>query len=122
MTEKIIGYVLFCIGLLVIIFSTYAGYQVFTKQAQPIDVFHFPNITMDVTQALTSGLPKELTQNLPPQRQEIIPAEMINQPMNFFTYLIFMGFMASTGAKLAGLGIQLIRPIVVKMHEKPSPS
>lgn len=123
MTEKIIGYLLLGIGLLFIVYSAFDSYQVFTKQKQPIQLFTFSGISLDVTQALSAGLPKELTQtgfSLPPQKQQIISADMINIPMNLFAELLLMGFMASIGARLATIGTQLIRPIVVKLHEESS--
>lgn len=121
MTEKIIGYILLAVGILVIVSPTVAAYQVFTKQATPVEVFHFSGISMDISKALSQGMPEELIKSgytLPPMQQEIISADMINKPINFFTYLFFMGFVASAGVKIAGLGIQLIRPIIIKIPEK----
>lgn len=121
MTEKIVGYALLVAGILVIVWSTFSAFQVFTRQAAPVEVFRFSGISMDITKALSQGLPKELIQSgytLPPQQQEIISADLINQPINFFTYLFFMGFIGSVGVKIAGLGIQLVRPIIVKIPEK----
>lgn len=127
MTEKIIGYILLAVGLLIIILAAFSSYEVFTKKAAPVGLFQFSGISIDLSQTLTASLPKELSQTgytLPPLQQEIISGNMINQPMNFFAYLIFMGFMSSIGVKIAGLGIQLIRPTVIKMPDtqKVTPS
>jgi hypothetical protein len=125
MTEKIVGYALLTIGFGIIVFALISAYLVFTKQMAPVDLFHFPGITVDISSAISAGLPKELTQTgfvLPPQKQEIISADIINVSMNYFTYLIFMGFMVTGGAKIAGVGAQLVRPVIVRVNEKTAPN
>lgn len=136
MTEKIVGYLLFIVGLLLVVYTAFDVYLVFTAKKMPIQLFQFPGISVDFTKLMpsaptdVSGLPanidiaKILSQVTAAtqkggQKQEMISAAMINVPLNYFTHLMLMGFLLNVGIKISGLGIQLIRPIVVKLRESP---
>lgn len=126
MTEKIIGYVLLIIGVVIIIFSAISVWGVFTKKTQPVQLFNFEGISLDVggivQQNLSQSLPPEaaglLKQQASSQPTEIIPPDLINDSSNIFAHLILMGFIASIGFKIASLGVMLVRPVVVKLKAK----
>ncbi|MCL4389907.1 MAG: hypothetical protein M1484_01415 [Patescibacteria group bacterium] len=103
MIEKITGYSLLAVGIAAIVFAAFNVYFVFTKQALPIQVFNFPAVSM------------ELVPGTKPV--ELVSADMLNQSSNLLAHLLLMGFIASIGQKLASLGVQLLRPIVVKVKE-----
>ena len=108
MTEKLIGYILLITGLLIIIFSGFSVYQVFTKKTTPTDVFDFSGIILDTSDMAGIALPNA----------EILPAEVLNGSLNYFAYLFFMGFIASIGYKISSLGVNLIRPIIIKAKDE----
>ena len=137
MTEKVIGYFFVFLGVGVIFFATFNIYSVFTKKARPVDVFSFPPIALDLSQAATVSLPQELVEagveieTPPSQKQEIIPSTMLNQTSNLVAHLVLMGFIVNVGFKVAMLGTQMVRPVIVKVrpneqsvlvpHKKPAP-
>ena len=108
MTEKITGYSLLGIGIFLIIISVVSVFQVFTGQVKPVRLFQMQGISLDLGSQAGIKLPTT----------EIIPAALINDSTNLFLHLLLMGFIASTGQKLASLGVQLVRPIVVKLNEQ----
>lgn len=122
MSEKMIGYSLLVIGILIICFTGFSVYTVFTKQAEPVQLFNFQGIGINVSQIVSGSLPSEISQfvakNKEPQTTEIISADMLNVSSNFIAHYILMGFLASIGFKLATLGTMLVRPIVVKLKTK----
>jgi hypothetical protein len=122
MSEKISGYILIVVGIIIISASAYSAYAIFTKKAQPADLFNFQPIGIDTNQLLGSALPPEIADRMLNQanapKTEIIPAALINDSSNIFAHLLLMGFLASIGYKLASLGIMLVRPIVVKLKSK----
>ena len=122
MSEKIIGYILLILGLIIIFFSGFSVYQVFTKQAKPAQLFNFKGIGLDTSSIISNSLPPEFAQMVPKNSggatQEIIPPALLNESSNIFAHLMLMGFLMSLGAKIASLGIQLVRPIVVKLKTK----
>lgn len=110
MTEKVIGYVLLTVGLLIIVFAAVNVFAVFTGQAQPVQLFHFQSVSLDLGSSL--GLPKGTS-----PATELLSAKDLNQMSNIGAQLLLMGFLAGVGQKLAALGVDLIRPIVVKGKE-----
>ena len=120
MSEKILGYGLITIGIILILAAAFSVFAVFTGGAQPVNLFKFNGLSLDLGPSLLGGLPPEMTKGLKVSSSptEIIPAQMLNSTANIFAHLMLMGFIASIGQKLASLGVQLIRPIVVKVSGK----
>ncbi len=103
MSEKIIGYSLLAVGVLVIIFTAGSVFVVFTGKILPIQLFNLPAITL----SLAPGT----------KPVELMTADAINQTSNLAAHLFLMGFLAGAGQKLASLGVQLVRPIVIKAKD-----
>ncbi|EKD32307.1 MAG: hypothetical protein ACD_77C00126G0001, partial [uncultured bacterium] len=106
MSERILGYALLTIGIVVMVLSGLSVYQVFTKKTQPVKLFNFTGINIDLAQMTANQLT-----NLPPEmsqfinqgsneksnayKTEILPADLINDSSNIFAHLLLMGFIAS---------------------------
>lgn len=119
MPEKIIGYALLIIGIVIIVFSAISVWGVFTKKVQPVQLFNFKGVSLDLGGVISQNLPQEAKSLVKPSAPtEIISADFINDSSNIFAHLILMGFLASIGFKLASLGVMMIRPIVVKLKAK----
>lgn len=121
MSEKIIGYILLVVGIMIILTSAISTYSVYTKKNEPVKLFSFRSISLNTNEIIAANLPVEMSgllaqQPTQVQQTELIPAEMLNETTNVFAHLFLMGFIASVGYKIATLGTQLIRPIVVKMR------
>lgn len=115
MSEKLVGYLLLAIGIVVILYSAISVYSVFTGQAEPFALFHFPALT--IHPAASSGFEKTALPIAIPS-MELIPASMVNQIANLAAYTMLMSFVSTIGYKIASLGIQLLRPI--KLNPQPS--
>ena len=120
MTEKIIGYLLIAGGILVMIFSSFDVYLIFTKQKEPIKLFSFKGVGIDTGKLLPADLPPELskqlqTNQLGQNQVELISPDILNDTSNIFAHIILMGFILNLGYKLASLGTKLVRPIQVKL-------
>lgn len=121
MSEKILGYILLALGIMIIIYSAISVYMVFTKQSRPVELFDLPAVSLNANQLLSGALPPEaqgLLQQSSGTKAELVSAELLNETSNIFAHLMLMGFLASIGAKLASLGTQLVRPIVVHLKAK----
>jgi hypothetical protein len=115
--HKIIGILLLVFGIVLIGFATFNIYQVFTGQAQSINLFSSNGISLDLKQLVPSG------DSIANSRLELLSADSLNKTFNLSFHLLLMGFVSSAGFKLASLGNQLLRPIEVhlKTIEKPTP-
>lgn len=119
MSERIIGYALLVVGLILIFAPLWSVYQVFTGQKKPVQLFQFNGISLDPSQFMNLEVPQELSDSgvkleSSSKPQDIIPPNLINDTSNIFAHVVLMGFVASIGFRIASLGTQLMRPIIVK--------
>lgn len=113
--EKIAGYVLLVVGVVIILGGAFSVYQIFVGHATPVKIFHFPSVSIDLTSSLLATLPAQARSAAPTVAPtEIMSGETISATANLVGHLLLMGFMLNVGYKLASLGVQLLRPIVVQ--------
>jgi hypothetical protein len=112
MTEKVIGYLLLTLGLLIIAVSTLTIYQVFVNKKAPIQIFNFGGVSISASQLVGQNLPSAQNPKI-----EIISKDMLNGPLNLTAELFLMGFLVNVGFRIASLGTQLVRPIKVQNLE-----
>lgn len=124
MTEKVTGYALLVVGLLIIFYSAINIYSVFTKKSKPVQLFNLPGISLDVGGGLGGiELPPEAEQlgiKLPEQsqtKQQIISPDLINDSSNLFAHVIFMGFISSIGFKIAQIGATILKPLKITLKD-----
>lgn len=118
MDNKIVGYVLLVIGILLIIITVINVFLVFTGSKKPYQFLNenasLAQFSMDIPE--TGGVPMNavpITINNNAQITKII---------NLVLYIIFAGFFAGIGYKLAMIGTNLVRPIIVKTDSLPDKS
>lgn len=104
MSEKITGYLLLLGGLVIILLGSVNIYQVFTKQAKPIQLISGEGIKVEIPGSKTPS--------------ELIPADQLNEISNLTAHYLLMSFLVSIGFKVSSLGVQLLRPIEVKLQSK----
>lgn len=123
MTDKAIGYVLLLIGAGILIAVLFSVYSVITRQSHPVRIFDFPGISLDLSQAARVSLPAELQDagvqidSSESKPQELLSGDILNQSMNFFAYIVLMGIIANVGFKIAMLGSNMTKPLIVKMKQ-----
>ena len=102
-TDKIIGYVLLVVGLILIIFAAYSMLDVFIGTREPPSILKINSITISVPVGLGA----------PPEKIELLSGTDVSKIANLGLWYILMFFFASIGSKIGGLGVQLIREIKV---------
>lgn len=71
------------------------------------------------TPGATREVPKnEITPPKENQELKLLPDEAINNLANMSIYFLLMGFIASAGAKIAGIGVKMIKDIKVVVREE----
>ncbi|OGM21539.1 hypothetical protein A2714_00275 [Candidatus Woesebacteria bacterium RIFCSPHIGHO2_01_FULL_38_9] len=118
MGEKVLGYILIALGVIVMLLATFSVYQVFTNKSQPVNIFNLPGISIDMSDLVGSDLSPEEIAQLREQKSlktDLISPEIINKPLNLIAHILFMGFILNVGFKVAALGVGLVRPINVKL-------
>jgi len=124
MSERVTGYSLLFLGLLIIFYSAFSVFNVFNKKANPIDIFNLEGISLDLANFVGSDLSPEeksaIDEGKINTKAELISPDVLNSPLNYTFHLLFMGFIASVGFKIASLGVMLVRPIKIKLKDEKS--
>ncbi len=102
--EKILGYVLLGAGLLFILLTAHSVYAVFTGISAAPQIFKMDSIEIPAA----NGAPAVA----------IMSGKNLSKLMDLGGWYILMFFLAQAGAKIAGLGIQLIKEIRVTVKSK----
>ncbi len=124
MSERIIGYTLLGIGIIMIIITTFQIFSVFTGKATPIQVFKVepakqsqPSSTTDLLEKIQQGDLSALLDSgsgsIP--GLEVISPEAIYKMLNITVYYFLMMFLLNVGYKIASLGVQMVRPVKVEV-------
>lgn len=119
MHERVIGYSLLCFGIFIMMASVFLVYALFTHQIQPFRVFRDDLIQPAKKQSVSlSNLmtdPQALTE-MQSQLISQVLGKQINSTMNIGATVFLMYFVMLFGFRLSTLGIQLVRPIQVKLN------
>jgi hypothetical protein len=123
MKERTIGYSLIGIGLIVMLFCVINIIMVFTNNASPVPLFDIEQeekeqINLDEIISQSENVENISLDSLMPGL-DIIPNEVLNKTLNLSVHFFLMSFILGFGYKLASLGVQLVRPINVKLKENP---
>ena len=113
MTNKLIGYVLIAVGILLILISALHIFNIFSKNTRPVEVFSFSGIEFPIDKI--TGIKSQ--SNNPPML-ELLSQDKLNDPLNLFANIIIMGFFSTIGYKIAGIGAMLVRPVKINMINK----
>ena len=100
--EKIVGYVLLAIGVIVIFFSISQMMVVFTGGSPPPKLFNFSDIS----------IPAEQGQNI-----LLMSGQELSKLAAMVFWYMLMFFIMWGGGKIASLGVNLLREIRVEIKE-----
>ena len=100
--DKIIGYTLLILGVILLLFSIYAMVNVYTGNASPPNLFNFSDVSLPTGQNETNATTIQGTQ--------------LSQLPNLFFWFILMGFVMFAGGKIASLGVSMLKDIKVEVQ------
>lgn len=102
--NKIIGYALIAIGILLIVLPLWQTYSIFTGKSQPAQVFQRP-ITLQETKTSLTDMQGQMQNAL----LKIMPIDFINNTLNLCAWLILMWILIYGGGKIADIGVKLVK-------------
>ena len=106
--REIIGYVLLILGLLLIFWTVYSSYNIFTAKTKLPEIFKVTEKT-EGTQELEPQLEKQIAEVMGEQLKNILPIDFLPQLFNLIAWSIFAGISIFAGTQISGLGIKLIK-------------
>ena len=104
--EKVVGYVLLAVGVVMIFFSVYLMFNVFTGASAPPSLFNFSDVSFPIPQ------PDGTSETV-----HIISGQDMNRMAAMGFWYMLMFFIAYAGGKVASLGVNLIKEIRVEVKQ-----
>ncbi|MCS7092537.1 MAG: hypothetical protein NZM26_04250 [Patescibacteria group bacterium] len=120
-SKDALGYALIFVGVFIIALSFWNGYNLFSGKLSPARIFDLPGITLNLDSGSINSLPDEFQMGignssitLQGSQELTIPGKVINDPLNLIAHIIFLGLFASLGQKIALVGSDITRVVIVK--------
>ncbi len=108
-SQKIIGFVLLGIGVVIVLYALFASYGIFTGSKEPSEVFSEPVKEMGVsTSSGIQDVEQQIQGLLQKQLASLLPEDTISKTLNLFSWSIFAGILMFGGTQLAGIGVRLL--------------
>jgi hypothetical protein len=104
--EKIIGYILLTLGVILLLFSIFEMVSVYYGYAPPPKLFNLQDISLPLGDTGS--------------QVSLIQGAQASQLPNLFFWFILMGFVLLAGGKIASLGVSMIKDIKVEVREPMS--
>jgi len=112
--KKLAGWLLLLSGLIIIFWTLYASFNIFTAKTVAPEIFKLKaKETTMVEQKKQSLTPEESQEEarkiINEQLNEMIPPEFSTKLLNLISWSIFAGILLFGGGKVSGLGISLAK-------------
>jgi len=106
--NKIIGYILLFLGLVIIGSTLFQSYNIFTDKASAPLVFKTKISESKPSQGGVLDLQKQLDESIKKQLSEILPVETLPKVLNLISWSILSGILIFGGSQITSLGIKMI--------------
>ena len=106
MANKLLGYILLAVGLVLIGWSLWQSYQIFTGNAASPAIFK-PQ-AQQVRQPQSGDLQAQFQQQVATEIGKSIPQDAIANALNLLSWSVLAGILVFGGTSIASLGIRLI--------------
>ena len=108
--RKIIGWLLLLVGLIIIFYSLFTSYNIFTGKSLGPTVFKMPEKETVLPQkGKDQALEGQMQEMMGEQLKEMLPVDFIPKLLNLLSWSIMAGIMIFAGAQISSLGIKLIK-------------
>jgi hypothetical protein len=107
-SSKIIGWLTFLAGIIIIGSTIYFTYNVFTGAAATPQIFNFEFVAQDTSQAEETGLEAGLKRLVTEQLENLIPLDSMSKFADLTAWTVGAWVIISGGGKISELGIRLI--------------
>jgi hypothetical protein len=118
MVQKIFGYILLFLGVVIILYGLYASFNIFTGATPAPEIFSTPQETTSLNQEKITKLQTQdpqaqmeqmLGEQIGEQLKAILPPDFLPCLLNLSVWSIFVGILIFGGAQISGIGIKLLK-------------
>jgi len=103
------GWILLLVGILIIFWSLYSSYNIFTAKTPAPEIFKEKEEKVLSPEVKPGDLEAQMEKMIGEQLKGILPADSIPQLLNLISWSIFAGILIFGGTQISGLGIKLIK-------------
>lgn len=113
--KKIFGWILLLAGLVIIFWSLYTSYNIFSAKTEAPQIFKAEEekeasfLKKETGSLSPQALQEEMEKLVQEQIKEIIPSQFFVRLLNLIGWSIFAGILIFGGGKISAIGIKLIR-------------
>ena len=109
MAIKILGWVLLLAGVLIIFWTLYSSYNIFTGGVVIPEIFEMGDGEALPQKEEVEDLQAQMEKIIGEQLKELIPADTIPKMLNLGIWAMLAGILIFGGAQISNLGIKLIK-------------
>jgi hypothetical protein len=99
--DKIIGYILLSLGIILLIFSVYEMMDVYTGHTPPPQLINLSDIALPIQDSNVT----------------VIEGAQLSQLPNLLFWFILNGFILLAGGKIAQVGVNMVKEVKVEVKE-----
>ncbi len=107
-SNKIIGYALLIIGLVIIFCVIYQSYNIFMDKTSAPLIFK-TQIIPQSQNVINQDLQKQLNDAINQQFGKMIPVDTFPKILNLFAWSLFAGILVVAGGAISGIGVKLLK-------------
>lgn len=113
MAKRIIGFVLLTVGVLLISWTAWQSYNIFTAKAEAPLIFK-TQASEKISETAVGGnlqelLQQQMQQEIQKQVNQLLPADTIPKILNLMSWSILAGILIFAGGTVASLGIKMLK-------------
>lgn len=106
--NKIIGYFLLVVGMIIIGLTLFESYHIFTDKVQAPLIFK-TNVSQQKSNTNTVPQEQQLNAIIQKQISQLLPIDTMPKMLNLISWSILAGILILGGGQIASIGIKMIR-------------
>jgi len=106
---KILGWVLLLAGVLIIVWTSYSSYNIFTAKTAMPEIFEMGKEEALPQKEGAGDLQAQMEEMIGEQLQGLLPTDTIPKMLNLAVWAMLAGILIFGGAQITNLGIKLIK-------------
>jgi len=108
MGTKIFGWALLIAGILIIAWTLYSSYNMFTGQAAIPEIFQTEEASSQKKE-ISNSVESQMQEMIGEQLKGLIPADTIPKLFNLTVWAVLAGILIFGGAQISNIGVKLVK-------------
>lgn len=106
---KVVGWLLLSAGIIIIIYTLYSSYNIFTGQTDAPEIFEIEKQESLVQGSGIQDIQAQMQEMFNEQLKGFIPADTLPKILNLSIWTMLAGLLIFGGSQISNLGIKLVK-------------